>query len=196
MRPRIVFPSCPEAGRGRRERLADGTEVGIRSLEPADREALTDLYGRLGQHSRYQRFFACPPRLPASWVDALLDLSPERRLGLVAEPVADPGRIVALADYTVCPEGARAEVGLVVEDSWQQRGLGRVLFERLLAVGESRGLRSFVAFVHCSNVRAIRGLASVATIVDRTADAGVVQFTFTKSRGAWPFEAPARKGAV
>jgi len=38
-----------------RVRLKDGPQVGIRLLELADREALTDLYGRLGEHSRPRR---------------------------------------------------------------------------------------------------------------------------------------------
>lgn len=162
-------------------RLRDGTQVGIRLLEPADREALSDLYGRLGEHSRYQRFFACPARLPTSWADVLLDLAPERRLGLVAELPEEPGRIIAFADYTVSPDRERAEVGLLVEDAWQQRGLGRVLFEQLIVLGESRGLRVFVAFVHWSNLRAIRALGRLTTILDRRMEAGVLKFTFTRS---------------
>ncbi len=162
--------------------LEDGMEVVIRPLELSGREALTDLYERLGEHSRYHRFFACPERLPSSWADGLLDLAPGRRIGLVADPAGEPHRIVALADYTVAPDGERAEVGLLVEDAWQHRGLGRVLFERLLAVAEEHGLRVFVAFVHCSNLCTIHALGRVATILERTMEAGVLKFTFTRSR--------------
>ena len=94
----------------RRVSLADGTEVWI------------------GEHSRYQRFFACPARLPASWADALLEPSP-RRLGLVAEPVGEPHRIVALADYTISADAESAEVGLLVEGAWQHNGLARIMRE-------------------------------------------------------------------
>jgi RimJ/RimL family protein N-acetyltransferase len=167
-----------------RVRLNDGTQVGIRLLEVADREALTDLYDRLGEHARYQRFFACPARLPASWADALLDLAADRRVGLVAEPLGEPRRIVAFADYTVSPDRESAEVGLLVEDAWQQRGLGRMLFERLIALAESRGLRVFVACVHWNNVRTIRALDRLATILDRRMEAGVLKFIFTRSPGA------------
>jgi hypothetical protein len=73
-----------------RVRLKDGSDVGMRPLEAADREAITALYDRLSQHSRYQRFFACPARLPTSWADILLDLAPERRFGLVAEVLSEP----------------------------------------------------------------------------------------------------------
>ena len=161
--------------------LADGTEVWIRPLRLNDREALTELYGRLGEHSRYQRFFACPVRLPASWADALLEPSP-RRLGLVAEPVGEPPRIVALADYTVSADAESAEVGLLVEDAWQHNGLGRALFNHLLALGESRGIRSFVAYVHWSNLRVIHALGRIATIVNHAVEAGVLKFTFTRQR--------------
>lgn len=163
-------------------RLADGREVWIRRLRLNDREALTELYGRLGEHSRYQRFFACPARLPVSWADALLEPSP-RRLGLVAEPVSQPHRIVALADYTVSADAESAEVGLLVEDAWQHNGLGRAIFDHLLVAGGSRGIRSFVAYVLWGNLRVIHVLGRIATIVNRAVEAGVLKFTFTRQRG-------------
>ncbi len=163
-------------------RLKDGTEVVIRRLEPADREAFIDLYRRLGEQSRYHRFFACPEQLPSSWVDGLLDLTSGRRIALVAGPAGEPRRVVALADCTVALDGNYAEVGCLVEDALQDRGLGRALFERLLAVGGEWGLRVFVAFVHRSNLRAIHGLSGVATILERTIEADVLKVTFTRSR--------------
>ncbi len=183
LRGRVEHQPALADGAGIRvERLKDGTEVVIRPLELSDREALTDLYERLGERSRYHRFFACPERLPSSWADRLLDLAPGRRIGLVADPTGERHRIVALADYTVAPDGDRAEVGLLVEDTWQHRGLGRVLFERLLTVAKEHGLRVFVAFVHCSNLRTIHALGRVATILEHTMEAGVLKFTFTRPR--------------
>jgi GNAT superfamily N-acetyltransferase len=161
--------------------FADGTEVRIRPVCPSAREALNELYGRLEEHSRYQRFFACPRQLPASWADALLESSP-RRLGLVAEPVGEPPRIVALADYTVLIDAERAEVGLLVDDAWQHNGLGRALFNHLLMLGEIHGIRSFVAYVHWDNLRVIHALGRIATIVDLAIEAPVLKFTFTRRR--------------
>ncbi len=53
-RQRDVADAAP-VSRLDRVRLKDGTQVGIRLLELADREALTDLYSRLGEHSRPRR---------------------------------------------------------------------------------------------------------------------------------------------
>jgi RimJ/RimL family protein N-acetyltransferase len=165
--------------------LRNGTMVRIRPLRLDDRRALAELYDRLGERSRYQRFFACPARLPTSWADRLLETSP-RRLGLVAEPTGERNWIVALADYTASADAGCAEVGLVVEDGWQQNGLGRALFDHLLVLGESRGIHSFVAYVHWDNRRAIGALARLTTIVDRAMEAGVVKLTFTKRQCATP----------
>lgn len=170
-------------GMSHRVSLEDGTEVWIRPLRLDDREALTELYGRLGAHARYQRFFACPAHLPAPWADALLEPAP-RRLGLVAEPVDESHRIVALADCTVSADAESAEVGLLVEDAWQHNGLGRALFDRLLMLAESRGIRSFVAYVQWNNVRVIHALGRFATIVTRDRDAGVLKFTFMRQQAA------------
>jgi hypothetical protein len=74
--------------------------------------------------------------------------------------------IVALADYTVLADSESAEVGLLVEDGWQHNGLGRAIFEPLLMLGEGRGIRSFVAYVHWNNRRVIHALGRIATIVN------------------------------
>src|SRR5262245_18870511 len=107
--------------------LKDGSELGIRCVNASDRDSLTALYDRLSQHSRYQRFFACPARLPAAWADMLVEVLPERRFGLVAEVLGEPPRVIAIVNCTISPDRRWAEVGLLVEDAWQDRGLGGVL---------------------------------------------------------------------
>ncbi len=101
---------------------------------------------------------------------------------MVAEPIGEPDCVVTLADYTVSADGDSAEVGLLVEDAWQQKGLGRTLFNYLLVQGENRDIQSFVAYVHWSNLRAIHALDRIATIVNRGGEAGVLKFTFTRRR--------------
>ena len=97
-------------------------------------------------------------------------------------PVGEARRTVALADYTVLADAVSAEVGLLVEDAWQHNGLGHALFDRLLALGERRGIRSFVAHVQWSNPRVIHALGRIATIVNRTVEAGILKLTFTRRR--------------
>ena len=49
-------------------------------------------------------------------------------------------------------------------------------------LGESRGIRSFVAYVHWNNLRVIHALDRIATIIDRAIEAPVLKFTFTRKR--------------
>jgi len=50
-------------------------------------------------------------------------------------------------------------------------------------LGESRGIRSFVAYVQWRNLRVIRALGRTAKIVNRDVEAGgVLKFTFTRQR--------------
>ena len=165
--------------------LKDGSEVGIRCVNASDRDSLTALYDRLSQHSRYQRFFACPAQLPAAWADMLVEVLPERRFGLVAEVLGEPPSVIAIANCTISPDRRWAEVGLLVEDAWQDRGLGGVLCERLISWCEARDVRVFVAYVHWDNERVIGALGRHAVIIDRRLESGVLKFTFTRSLGGW-----------
>jgi GNAT superfamily N-acetyltransferase len=113
--------------------------------------------------------------LPASREKDVADAAPVSRLDRVR---LKDGTQVGIRLLEVADREA------LVEDAWQQRGLGRMFFERLIALAESRGLRVFVACVHWNNVRTIRALDRLATILDRRMEAGVLKFIFTRSPGA------------
>lgn len=145
---------------------------------------MIDLYGRLSSASRYQRFFAVAPNLPELWAEFLTNVDCAERLGLVAEPENVPGRgIIALAQYEPCDEVETAEVALVVDDAWQGKGLGGLLFDQLLRAAEAQGIRRFIAHVYWDNTRVIRALARTCAILDRTVEGGVVRLTFTRLPG-------------
>ena len=73
-------------------RLANGAVVRLRPIRPDDAPRLVALYGRLSQHTAYQRFFTVLKRLPPDWAQR-----PRRRwtsgVGLPSSLVAgEPGR--------------------------------------------------------------------------------------------------------
>jgi len=84
------------------------------ALHADDCDRLADLDERLSNQSKYQSFFAMPARLPQLWADELLDVDGDRRVGVVAEPRADPLRMVVLAQCWRSPDGTSAELGFVV----------------------------------------------------------------------------------
>jgi GNAT superfamily N-acetyltransferase len=110
----------------------------IRAAHPEDLAALGDFFAGLSPRTRYLRFFG-----PVTPGPALL-----RQLcglpGTVDAVVAVPGGIIvghAMAVDRTCPGGARvADIGVVVTDAWQGRGLGSALMRALVTRAQARGV--------------------------------------------------------
>jgi GNAT superfamily N-acetyltransferase len=133
--------------------LAEGrATAGIRPVDPADLAALSDFFAGLSVESRYLRFFA--PVAPARDLLHLLSGGPANVDAIVAVAA---GVIVGHAmavdrpdpqcpKCPKCPEDcccARAtDVGVVVADAWQRRGVGAALMRALVTRVQARGVTS------------------------------------------------------
>jgi GNAT superfamily N-acetyltransferase len=157
--------------------LKDGACIRLRLIRPGDEAALTALHERLSQQTAYQRFFMIMPRLPVNWAHHLANVDYRRRLALVA---VDPttADLVAVARYEMTSDPTTAEVAFVVQDRWQNRGLGSLLFGELLRAAGLNGIARFRAWVLGDNRRMLDMIARFGAIVDRTLDHGVVDVVF------------------
>ena len=155
----------------------------IRPIRPDDEPRLVALYEHLSRDSRYQRFFSVMQRLPTDWAHFLANVDSRRRLALVAEAPGDPDTLIAVARYEPAAEPGVEEVALVVQDAWQGRGLGTVLFAELLAAAEANGIRRFQAWVLAENRRMLALIAKLGDVQQRAFAHGVVELTFV-SRAA------------
>ncbi len=160
--------------------LRDGSYLRIRPIRPDDEPRLVDLYGRLSEHTAYQRFFTLMRRLPPSWFRFFANVDYRNRLALVAERDTAAGpELVGVGRYEPTEEEGTAEVALVVQDGWQGRGLGSLLLEDVLSAAQARGIRRFRAYVLADNERMLRLLRTCVPILERKLEEGVVALTFT-----------------
>jgi acetyltransferase len=61
-------------------------------------------------------------------------------LALTSDPASPTGRkIVGVSRYIANYDGESAEFAVVVTDTWQGRGIGRMLMERLIGCAKRRG---------------------------------------------------------
>ncbi len=111
----------------------------IRPVRPADQAALVDFFAGLSAQTCYLRFFG-----PLTLTPALLHLLSG---GAANAVVAVRGGVIVghamAADRTdpKDPEGARmTDIGVVVADAWQGRGLGSALVRALVAGAKARGV--------------------------------------------------------
>jgi RimJ/RimL family protein N-acetyltransferase len=163
----------------------DGVPVIVRAIRPSDAERLIAFYDRLSEHTAYQRFFTVMKRLPPDWAHMLATVDYVKRLALIAE-VDTPGgpELVAVARYEPTGDPKTAEVAFVVQDAWQNRGLGTALLHDLLRAARVRGIERFSAYVLATNRRMLDLISRFTTVVERKLDSGVVEATFTPAAGA------------
>ena len=158
--------------------LRDGTRVRMRAIRPDDAPRLVALYDHLSRDTRYQRFFSAMRRLPIDWARFLATVDYTRRFALVAEAPGDPDPLIAVARYEPAGEPDTVEVAFVVQDDWQGRGLGTLLFRAVLAAAESNGVRRFRAWVLAENHRMLRLIAELGEVQQRTFEQGVIELAF------------------
>jgi acyl-CoA synthetase (NDP forming)/GNAT superfamily N-acetyltransferase len=141
--------------------LMDGRIVHVRPVSERDAEALTGLYTRASQRSRYLRFFTAGISIDRE-VQRLVSPSDDH-VALVAE---HDGLAVGVASYEVL-SSARAEIAVLVDDAWQGDGIGSLLIEHLAGVARRSGIRELVGDVLASNVTMLRASASLAPGIAR-----------------------------
>ena len=120
---------------------AAGHQVGVevRAASAADCEAIRSFVAGLSLRARYLRFFT-PAATPSPSV--LRGLCGAGRTTDVLLAIAG-GAVVghAMAADVAGPDGGRVtDIGLVVSDRWQGRGVGSDLLDRIIARAAARGV--------------------------------------------------------
>ena len=161
--------------------LQDGARLRLRPIRPEDQDRLIAFYDRLSRHTAYQRFFTVMKRLPPDWAHLLANVDYERRLALLAEHgrPEDP-ELVGVARYEPTDQADIAEIAFVIQDGWQNRGLGTLMLDALLAAAEARGIRRFRAYVLASNARMIDLLVRFTDVQERSMESGVTELLLTR----------------
>jgi len=161
--------------------LRDGARLRLRPIRPEDQDRLIAFYDRLSRHTAYQRFFTVMKRLPPNWAHLLANVDYERRLALLAEhgPPEVP-ELVGVARYDATDQTDTAEIAFVIQDGWQNRGLGTLMLDALLAAAEARGIRQFRAYVLASNMRMLDLLARFTDVLERRTDSGVTELLLAR----------------
>ena len=119
--------------------LADGGRVRLRLARPTDAAAVRDFLEDLSPLTRERRFLVPVPHVPEATVRHFTFFDPRRRVTLAATmPTPDGELIVGLADAAFVGTGL-AEIGIVVADEHQGRGLGSVLSEAVASLALQRG---------------------------------------------------------
>lgn len=137
---------------GERWALRDGSIAVVRTLERNDRLLVQEVFDQMGEEARYRRFLGFKKQLSARDLQTLTAVDHHGHEAFVA---LDPETGVAVGVARMMREPARpdtAEASVEVVDSWQGRGLGGMLLERLVGRAREEGVRRFTSVLLTRNV--------------------------------------------
>jgi acetyltransferase len=119
--------------------LGDGLRIGLRLTRPSDAPRVRAFLEGLSHGTRLRRFFVAKPRIDERTVQHFTFYNPRERLVLAATaPLEGVEQIVGLADVALVDTGV-GELGLVVADEYQGRGVGGALLESLAHLAAGHG---------------------------------------------------------
>ncbi|HNR98766.1 MAG TPA: GNAT family N-acetyltransferase [Planctomycetota bacterium] len=141
-----------QEGLEHRATLHDGTEILFRPIKPTDDRALRDMLYSLSPESIYYRFFQPLKQFSFAYRQKLVNVNFRDELPIVG-CVARPGgeEIVAAGRYIREPGRNTAEVAFLVQDEWQNKGMGSHLLRFLARCARKSGITQFRASVLRNN---------------------------------------------
>jgi acyl-CoA hydrolase len=132
--------------------LNDGTEIFFRPVKPVDESALTEMLYSLSIDSVEKRYFTHTKKFPHKDVQRLTNLDYNQDVAIVGVVPSPCGEdIVAIAQYFLTSETKAAEVAFIVQDEWQDKGMGTHLLSYLTKIALTNGVKSFYATVLPTN---------------------------------------------
>ncbi len=152
-------------------------ELTLRLVRPDDKALMRRGFERLSPESRYRRFFTNKSKLTDDELAYLTEVDGDSHFALGATTTAADGERVgvAIARFIRLSDNPTvAEAAIVVSDDWQKCGVGRLLFDRLVAAARERGVEHFRAEVLASNAPARQLLHEATEVVDEQADGDAV----------------------
>lgn len=140
--------------RATRACLPDGADVLLRAALPDDAASLCDLFFHLSDDTRYFYYFSGVPAT-AHWAQRFTRLGVADGTASYALLAQVGERVVGLARFDRTAGTAEAELGILLEDGWQSRGLGQRMIARLAEEALARGITTFIGRVLGENRRAL-----------------------------------------
>ena len=155
--------------------LRDGTPVTLRLVIPADKPLLARGMDNYSAESRFHRFLYAKLKLTNTDLRYLTEIDGVDLFAIGALNKSGDGMGVA---RFVRFGGDRevAEPAIAVLDDYQNKGLGSLLFNRLMAAARERGIKRFRGSILSSNIPMMHLLHSAAHKICFTYQGAVFEF--------------------
>jgi GNAT superfamily N-acetyltransferase len=156
--------------------LPGGHTVSFRVIQPDDVPALQRFHERLSEQTVYLRFFGSMEEFSEEKAQYFAHVDGADHFALVALDPDDPDEIIAIVRYDREPESQRAEYAALVEDRWQDHGLGIRLTHHLIETARDKGVRFLYGLVMPENQRMLNLLRHLDLPEQERREEGIKHF--------------------
>ncbi len=146
-----------------RIRLLDETEADLRPIGPEDRPLLAEGLEHMSEESRFARFGSGISHLTGAELSYLTELD---LVNHVAWGALIGGQPAGVGRFIVSEQAGCAEIAIAVVDRFQRRGLGRALFDALVASARENGVETLCFSIAPSNRSVMRMIRGVDVTLD------------------------------
>ncbi len=136
--------------------LPSGVALPVRVVRQDDASALQRFHIRCSERSIYLRFFGSLEELREEKAKLFASADGSDHFGFVALDPDDQNEIIAIVRYDREPGSEEAEYAALVEDRWQDQGIGTALPRLLIEEAREKGVRFFYALVLGENERMLQ----------------------------------------
>lgn len=148
--------------------LKDGSRILLRPIKEDDTEKWLSFISRVGTHTKYFRFHHVPKEMTEEDAAKYCNVDYHSSFALVAEATRNRRKdIVAVGRYHKLPQKNSAEVGFLVEEPFQNKGIATKLIEQLVNAARDNGIASFEAHILAENEEMIKVFTNYGFHVDR-----------------------------
>ncbi|BDU69101.1 hypothetical protein GETHOR_12020 [Geothrix oryzae] len=161
--------------------LKDGQGILLRTALPEDVERVEAFIRGLSRETLAMRFMGGIAGVSRTYIEELCDESPHRRACLLAvEGDEADQRVLGLGNY-IGKGGAVAEVGFMVAEPHQGRGISTLLLERLAGLAAGAGYVGFEADVLYGNEKMTNVFRDSGFETRRAMEGGIIHVEFPLS---------------
>ena len=160
--------------------LSDGDEVTLRPIRPDDEPLIKEMFYSFSRQTMYLRFHGSIRAMPHQRLQVFCNVDFDTEVALVCERgPSDHREIIGVGRYFADPSQLEAEMAFAVRDDCQRKGLGTILFTRLVEIARARGITRFSADVLIENSGMLKIFHRSGMNIETTTDAGAVHVVMT-----------------
>jgi acyl-CoA hydrolase/GNAT superfamily N-acetyltransferase len=154
----------------------DGEPVTIRPAKPVDERRIQEHFYNLDKDDVVSRFFHEKTSFVhdevkgVSLIDYIKDLTVVAVVGEFGF-----GRIVGIGEYLLNPASNEAEIAFSISKSYQKKGLGKILLNKLAAAARDNGIAGLMAYTSAQNRGMIKLFKILPYKVDSFFDGGMLE---------------------